>query len=333
MAESANRPKRNHHILPKKYLGGFVINGQHPFTWVYKKGEEYSPGTGKNTNNPCKQSIRQIFARDFYADPTGGRKINKESFEIFENQLEKLEKPCDLIFQKLRAFQGITAQERHQFAVYIEMMRRRVVAGRELVVKLLPKNAETYEPSVEVYRKLGWPDIPETRAILRGFAEKMIGREGYAETMHSKVSASVANSLIVQTLAMMTWSYIVTSDAHPFITSDNPVFTCEKIGLRLNVSELSFPVSAQVALVASWNKSARDGFTNASQQIVREINRRTASKATRFVYASIDRDWIVKMQNNTTYEYRPIFSARATYPVVKITREKNQSEPRIQKLC
>src|ERR1051326_332073 len=128
--EQSNRrqkPKRDHHVLPELYLKGFVIKEDEPFIWVYKRGEAYSPGRGKITNNPYINSIRRTAVeRDFYAYPSeGGRK----DFETFENRLEELEKPANPIFAKLRSHQTITSQEKRQFSTYVVQMHRRVSTG------------------------------------------------------------------------------------------------------------------------------------------------------------------------------------------------------------
>jgi hypothetical protein len=326
MAASQNKPKRNHHILPEFYLKGFVIKKNEPFLWIYKRGEDYNPGQGKITNNPYKESVGEIFERDFYAEPT---KAKKEDFEVFEDKLEQLEKPCNQIFEKLRSRQRISAEEKHQFSIYIEMMRRRVLAGRETIKELLPKHAAEYEPSIKLFQNLNWPDTPETRGRLKQISERIVQEEGFDVRMHNRTSVAAPDSLLIEVLEKMTWSFYIAPESHAFFTTDNPVFISEKFGLQKNISELSFPISNDVALVASWNRNLKEGFVEAKPQVVKELNRRTASKASRQIYFSKNSDWVIKVLNKNFYEYRPIYSVRPVFTVAEIVTDGPESKPRV----
>ena len=84
--------KRKHHILPRKYLEGFVSDTKQNHIWEYKKGQEYAPGS-RGTSNPQLISIRKASVQnDMYAsaDYRGAIDYNK-----FEDLLEKIEKRCD----------------------------------------------------------------------------------------------------------------------------------------------------------------------------------------------------------------------------------------------
>jgi len=66
-----DKPKRQHHIIPRLYLKGFVTEPGRPFIWVYKRGELFNPGKGKITNNPFMDSINCAGSEtDFYANPS-----------------------------------------------------------------------------------------------------------------------------------------------------------------------------------------------------------------------------------------------------------------------
>src|SRR5436190_18089011 len=145
-----NNPKRNHHVSPKLCLKGFVIKKDEPSIWVYTRGRPYNPGDNKTENNPYKDVIKSAgVERDFYADP---KEDGTQDFETFENILESLEKPADPIFQKLRAHQPITNEEKRVFSSYIILMYRRVRSGRTKVKELLAKH--DYEPSKEIFEKI-----------------------------------------------------------------------------------------------------------------------------------------------------------------------------------
>jgi hypothetical protein len=154
-----SNPKRNHHVLPKLYLKGFVTAPGSPFVWVYKLGEEYSPGTGKITNNPYKDSIAKITIRDFYAYPIGD---GTQEFEDYENFLEKLEKPANRIFKKLRSREAITPDEKQIFCVYLAQILKRVPAYRDKLAGIAVNVAANYELPKEAMERFNLPPTEET---------------------------------------------------------------------------------------------------------------------------------------------------------------------------
>lgn len=326
MAANQNKPKRNHHILPEFYLKGFVIKANEPFIWVYKRDEEYNPGQGKITNNPYKESIGEISEKDFYAEP---KKDKREDYEFFENELEQLEKPCNQIFEKLRSRQMINAEEKRKFSIYIEMMRRRVRAGREMIAKSLPKYSAEYEPSKKLFQRLNWEDMPETRDYLKQISKRMVQEDGFDIRMHNRTSVAAPDSLLIEVLEKMTWSFYVAPEEHAFFTGDNPVFISEQFGLRKNISEMSFPISTSVALVTSWNRLLKEQFVEAKPQVVKELNRRTASKASQQLYFAKNPDWVVKVLNKKPYEYHPIYSVSSVFDVAEIVADTPESKPHV----
>ncbi len=300
-----NKPKRNHHILPELYLKGFVIKVGEPFIWVYKRGESYNPGNGKITNNPYKDSISHAGAEmDFYAD---FKEDGSRDFETFENVLESLEKPANPIFQKLRAYQTISSEEKEVFSRYIILMNRRVEAGRKMIQEFLSKH--TYEPSKELFQNAGWPDTPENRDFVKQTVQRLAKKEGYHIQAHNRITALASDSALVEELRKMNWIFFVAPKDQFFLTGDNPVFIPDEFGLgNKKFSELSFPISTNVVLVASWNKSLKDGFVEAKSQVVKELNRRTVSKASQHAYFSRNSEWVVTLLKKKSYKYLMIYS-------------------------
>ena len=129
-------PKRNHHILPRLYLKGFVEEDGKPFIWQFKKGQPFNPGKAR-LSNPRWMSIGTPAAtRDYYAYPHA---INDADFEKVENLLMSFEQRSDLILAKIRGLQSITVDEKRLFAFYINQMNRRVPNFRKAQEKNLPK--------------------------------------------------------------------------------------------------------------------------------------------------------------------------------------------------
>lgn len=318
-----NNPKRNHHVLPRQYLKGFAIENDQPHIWVYKRGEPYNPGRGTITNNPYRRSIEDAGAEwDFFADP---QKDGNKDFETFENILESLEKPANAIFKKLRAYQLITQEEKCIFSRYVILMQTRVWSGRERIKKQLSETLAASEPTKEFFEETNIQDTPELRAKWKMVAESLANQPDFYISMHNRVAAVAPDSLRVQGLQRMTWTFYVAPKSHSFFTGDDPVFI-PKFGFGWNNSELSFPISTDVALIASWNKSMTEGFEEAKSQIVKEINRRTIGQASK-IYFSQNPDWVVTMLNKGRYDYHPIYAPKSVHKVAELVTDTPDSKP------
>ena len=292
-----NNPKRNHHVLPELYLKGFVINPAERFIWVYKKGEEYNPGSGKLTNNPFRDSIGKRTIRDFYAYPG---EDGTRDFETYENFLEKLEKPADRIFKKLQSREPITPNEKQTLCVYLTQMLKRVPAYRKKLGLTAAKVAANYELPTAAIEKFNWPDTDETRSKAKAIALRISKEKEFPTRTHLKTLRSITSSRLLDVLLRMAWRFFIAPSDHAFLTGDDPVFFTKRIGLNKPESEVSFPISRKVCLVAS-NRRYPEGFLEASTQIVKELNRRTASNASDFLYSPQCERWIVLLFNKTEH--------------------------------
>jgi hypothetical protein len=130
-------------------------------------------------------------------------------------------------------------------------------------------------------------------------------------------------------LEHMTWTFYTAPESQYFVCSDNPVFIPLELGLGKNTAELSFPISSYVMLLASWSKTEKGGFAEASLQAVKELNRRTIGNASQRVYASHSADWIANTLHRGNHDYRPIVRHDSQYEVVKIVPDVTGSKGRL----
>jgi hypothetical protein len=75
------------------------------------------------------------------------------------------------------------------------------------------------------------------------------------------------------------------------VTSDNPVIIGNPVG------EVTFPLSKNVALLATRQANLQKDYLPVSKQFVREINNRTVNMATRYVFFSRDEKWVSDLVN------------------------------------
>jgi hypothetical protein len=300
MANKPNNPKREHHVLPELYLRGFMIKGDTPFIWTYKRGELYNPGIGKITNNPYKISVKAKHVKDFYAYPEKG---GHKDFDTYENFLESLEKPANPIFQKLRAFRPISAEEKRMFTLYIVQMFRRVPAYRKNMKEMLVKTAPNYVPRnvpKEIRDNLS---MSEMRQVVQEISQE----DGVEIQSQLKSFTTAKDSILIDKIFGMRWQFFIAPSGHPFLTGDNPIHFPQKLGLKHIKAELSFPISSEVTLVASWQMGRDEDFANATPEIVRMINRRIGGNASHEIYFCESHEWAANLLNRGGYEYRPIY--------------------------
>jgi hypothetical protein len=305
MSKQPNNPKRNHHTLPRFYLSGFVIPKNEPHIWVYKKNQKYKPGKGKLTDNPHWESIKSAAViRDYYADKN---EEGDSDFETYENFLESLEKPANVIINKIKALKAITEEEKEIFSLYMVQMHRRVPTYRAGVKAAIPKAIATFETSEELLKRVNRPNILDPKAYLKHLLDRIAAESQVENRTHLKIIAATYQSQLIPVIKNMRWRFFIAPQNQSFLTGDNPMFFFKGMGLKKPNSELSFPVSAEVALVASWHQGFADGnFVKGSTQIVKELNRRTASQTAKYLYSPENEEWIVKLLNKTEWQFNSI---------------------------
>lgn len=263
------------HYVPKKYLKGFtnIATGK---LWAYsKEGNKF----------PCNVD--------------NAAKINRYYPESTEGFLaDQIENPANHILEKIRSQHRITEEDKKIFSEYLVVLIKRVPRGKERAKDLMPS-------AVKDFRKVIDRDF---NIVSTQYPQKEIAAKRYQSTVH-QVLDKYLNEFpdhiwldtlppeytpqTVSALTNMTWRFLTYEQAPAFLTSDNPVFYFEGIGIGKPESELSFPVSSSVALWASWRSDLREGYFPTTLKAVKELNRRTACNATDYLYHAREEDWIL----------------------------------------
>jgi hypothetical protein len=90
----------------------------------------------------------------------------------------------------------------------------------------------------------------------------------------------------------MTWTFLTFDDRPAFLTCDNPVFYFTSIGIGNPDSEITFPISSTLTLLATWRGDLTQDYLKTTEQVVREVNRRTAHNATKYIFHCREEYWI-----------------------------------------
>lgn len=277
------------HFVPQRYLRRFAIVDERKQIWFYDKKSKLF----------TKAAIEKVAQQAGFYDEATEKQLN-----------EQVERPGNRVFDKLISGETIDAQDRIHAAVYIATMYARVPQRRTEIAKMVPSVAE------KVLRELGdtindWIKTnPDPRLVEKRLKEmEEVSRKVRADPIKGAIVDLIrspwASQRIIGTIASMCWRIGHASAPHFFLTSDNPVHFFKGLGLANARSELTFPISADLALYASWR--GKIGATlafSAPASLVKECNRRVAFEATRFVFSPKREPWIATI----AHKARPFFS-------------------------
>lgn len=268
------------HYIPRYCLSGFTQNSKPPLIWVYEKGSS------------------QVFATQI-------KNVAHETYYFpgnFETYLaNEIETPANIVLRKIRERKMIKAKDKIALSNYMAVLWKRVPEGKKRIMERNPKVGERI-------RKELFKEIEELKIKNPSKAKLLEKRRLKAHDILEKFEDNPSEEIwrlvirpemtprISEAINKMTWRFFVCEEPNAFLTNDNPVFIFKHIGMGNKYSELTFPISSYITLQATW-RHIDEGYFPANNQVVKEINRRTASVATRYIYFSKERDWIITLAN------------------------------------
>lgn len=279
------RPIKNHHYVPRHYLKGFTEFTGSSSIWVYEKGSQRVFRTGV-------QAV--AFEKGFYAveNNDGTRDTN-----TVETYLAKhIEGPANPILDKIRASHRITVEEKRIFSLYLCVMLKRIPAHRDRLCAVAP---QVIASLTEQIRSGGVRELPteEHRSAALSILQE------YGSELPKKFMIPTVSPRIAEALCGMTWQFLTCKGEPKFVTCDNPVFFFEGIGISNPYSEVTFPVSKDTALWATWRTDLKEGFFQATQKAIEEINRRSVIFASRYVFHCENAPWVTARNNGEEHEF------------------------------
>jgi hypothetical protein len=262
-----------HHYVPKFYLRGFTQDDR---LWVHdrhtRRTFESQPKVVANEN-------------DLYTD------------ELEQHLANELEGPAKAAIEAVRARVEPKGADREALARYIVSLWKRVPQGRVRVLARVPEVASSlrkeYTESLEAAATADplLRDKAKSRLMELNAALDKLSREPPPEVWHANLTRE-STPAMVEALLTMSWRFLCASKDQ-FLTCDNPVFFFESEGVGRPSSELTLPISDSIALWANRSAFSGSPFLVALPVAVRELNRRTACNAKRFVYSKRNESWIL----------------------------------------
>ncbi len=268
-----------HHYVPQEYLRGFTHPSCPKALWQFdKKTQTFS-------TEPA--SIAKIAQHRSFYDNDTERMLN-----------ELVEIPGNRVLRKLRSGDlDLANRERVDLSVYIATMLRRVphhrAKSREMAPQVLAEMTSELRDQIRAHADAA-KILPETAA--KWLAETDGAEAKYSAEMPDNVRDQIrspwASESMVDLVYHMHWRFVDAVDSEYFVTTDNPAYYFECYGFGTEHSELTFPVSAELAIFGSWTPLKANDKSITKQQFVQEANRRIISDATRFVYCHRNDNWI-----------------------------------------
>jgi len=269
-----------HHYVPREYLRGFEDPNNPGKIWMYDKlSHRFTHAT----------IITVAQEACYYSEDA-----EKELSGFVEG-------PAHKVLKKLRSGDSINGHERMSLALYIATMLMRGPRRRRKAFEMLPTvrenviNRATLIITQWAQTSAADPELKQRRlSELDRVSEKL--RAQPPVDLVKKIRAPWPNDQVLACVAIMTWRIASAGDAGFFLTSDNPVAFFEDYGLGNPESEITFPLASDLALLGSWQGALQETiFVRAKQTLVKEVNRRIASGAERFVFYRAFEDWVARV--------------------------------------
>jgi len=269
------------HYVPLHYLRGFVKQGEREIIWVFDKTTGHSFAT---------QPQNVAAEHDYYPE------------EVEQFLANLIEDPCKRVLCRIREDLLFSVEDKNEFSHYILAMIRRVPRHRErLYQEVFP---DALEDTVSDWRSTIQSLMDEGRLDCATYSRRMSEidrieeewKQDLPEELKPENQPPQISPEVVDFLASMHWTFVIAEGSSMFLTSDNPVFYTEGIGIGKPESELMFPLSTRVALWVKRLPISEDcAFHHARQFLVREVNKRTVRNATRFVMYHEDAEWVRRL--------------------------------------
>jgi hypothetical protein len=275
------------HYVPRYYLKGFSQN-EGKTIYVYDKIEQRCFAT----------QVKSIANEtDFYSP------------EVEEYLANVIEAPANDVLKKIRSRVEISGTEKQPLSAYMTCMMKRVPRGRVKLKEVAPGSADKVRQKIDLLLKVAAAEQPEKAA----FIEKRrleIGEiiDRYAKDPPKEIWLTnmppEKSPRVLGALSSMTWRFLLFDEYPGFLSSDNPFFFFASMGIGKPKSEVTFPISSNITLWATWRRDLKEGYFPTNSQVVKELNRRILSTTTRYAFHSKKEDWVLPLLSKRRWQLK-----------------------------
>ena len=264
------------HYVPRAYLRGFCEKGTE-MIFAYEKGSRRSFRT--NIVNVAQE-------RNYYPKDVEKRLANE------------VEDPSNEVIRRIQAArENISREDKVTLAYYMATMMKRVPRHRQRLKALIPEVLD------DTFNKF-YSQMAAAREIFPQYSENIEHHLGRARELEDRYKKALPQDLVteiqapwpspdvVASISSMTWRFGFSGGPSYFLANDNPLFFFEGWGVGSENSEITFPLSSAVVLHANLQTGADMIYLDLVQDLVKEVNRRSAFYATRFLFYYREEEWV-----------------------------------------
>ena len=272
-----------HHFVPQAHLRRFECPERPGFVWMYDKVQRAF------SQVPIKSAAQ---SRKYY-DP-----------EVEAGLAETIEGPAKTPIEKIRRREPLDNRERTHVSLYLLTMATRGPRQRRKVLEeIAPKDLDS--------------TINEFAADIEEWIEESDGdprahaRMNELESVREKLSKTPPQNIIdivrtpfwsertVLCVHNMIWRMVPAPSPTFYLTCDTPTHLSGWAGVCTPASELTFPISKDIALIgAHTGRAASIEYLHPEADLVAEVNRRIVNCAERFIFSHAKDDWIAELADN-----------------------------------
>jgi hypothetical protein len=274
------------HYLPQFYLKGFTESPNIKTIWVYRKGDE----------EPFKTSIRKIAQENKLYSP-----------EMEQYLANEVEEPANKVIRKIREKRPLLYEEKVTLSKYMMTLWKRVpqrkIWAEEKAPEIMDSVFDRIDNELVELGKQKPSKIEIVEKRRNELRELRVNKNiDFIYNIWQENIPPDKTPQSVDVLSQMTWRFLVVGDEQYFITSDNPLFFFKWMGIGKKESEVTFPISKNIALWATWRIDLNEDYFAPRNQFVKEINRRTASIAAKFLFSPFREEWVQVYANKTKFK-------------------------------
>jgi Protein of unknown function (DUF4238) len=275
------------HYVPQEYLRGFASSGERTHVWMFNSQD----------HQWSHAAIKQVAQEGDYYPP-----------DVESRLAQEVESPGHAALAVLRRGEELSSVEREQLGYYIAVMvvrgprKRRL--GNEMAPSVLKSTVEELRANLEAVKEEH--DSPRIRTLLEeaGRLENKY-RADMPKTVQEQIDSPWPSNDVIAAVQGMTWRFLRVPPPLFLITGDSPAFYFDSYGLGTEHAELTFPIDKGLVLHGSHQGDVGATFyLHGTRPLVKEVNKRLASGAERFVFSPKKEDWIQTLALRT----KPFFS-------------------------
>jgi len=249
------------------------------------------------TRDWSEAAIKKVAQEGDYYDP-----------DVETRLAQEVEGPGHAALGVLRRGDQLDRTQREQLGYYVAVMvmrgprKRRL--GNEMAPRVLKSTMEELRSNLTAIKEEH--NSPRIEALL---AEAARLEDKYRADMPSTVQEQIESpwpsGQVIAAVQGMAWRIMSAPAEMFFITGDSPAFYFETFGLGTELAELTFPIDTRLVLLGSYQgELGATLYLPGTKPILKEVNKRLAAGAERFVFSPKNQGWIETLAMRT----KPFFS-------------------------